>query len=84
MIELVVRRKARGWTAKQMAETVGISPQYLNDIEHGRRLPGVVMMYRIADVLECDPIDVFELELRPVGIRRALSAGDGAGEGGKR
>jgi transcriptional regulator with XRE-family HTH domain len=32
-------RKAAGLSQKELAGTVEISPQYLNDIEHGKRNP---------------------------------------------
>lgn len=30
-------REGLGWSATYLASRVGISPQYLSDIEHGRR-----------------------------------------------
>jgi transcriptional regulator with XRE-family HTH domain len=33
-------RKNAGLSQKELAEKVDISPQYLNDIEHGKRNPG--------------------------------------------
>jgi transcriptional regulator with XRE-family HTH domain len=33
-------RKAAGLSQKELAGKVDISPQYLNDIEHGKRNPG--------------------------------------------
>jgi len=33
-------RKAAGLSQKELAGKVKISPQYLNDIEHGKRNPG--------------------------------------------
>jgi transcriptional regulator with XRE-family HTH domain len=33
-------RKAAGLSQKELAGKVEISPQYLNDIEHGKRNPG--------------------------------------------
>lgn len=68
MNELPFRRKQRGMTSRDLAEAVGISAQYLNDIEHGRRVPGVVVMHRICDVLECQAADLFHMELRAVGV----------------
>jgi transcriptional regulator with XRE-family HTH domain len=37
-------RKSRGWTQRQAAANWGISPQYLNDLEHERREPGETVL----------------------------------------
>lgn len=48
-------RKRLGITAVGVAERAGISPQYLNDIEHGRRgCPPMGIVKAIADALDCD------------------------------
>lgn len=33
------RRKSRGMTLRALARTLGITPAYLSDVEHGRRYP---------------------------------------------
>jgi transcriptional regulator with XRE-family HTH domain len=54
-------RKAKGMSQKELASQVKkeggqtISPQYLNDIEHGRRNPpSELLIAQIAKLLECD------------------------------
>ena len=54
-------RKAKGMSQKELAAQVkkedgqAISPQYLNDIEHGRRNPpSEFLIGQIAKLLECD------------------------------
>jgi transcriptional regulator with XRE-family HTH domain len=54
-------RKAKGMSQKELAgqlkkeDGLPISPQYLNDIEHGRRNPpSEFLIGQIAKLLECD------------------------------
>lgn len=54
-------RKAKGMSQKELAAQIkkedgqAISPQYLNDIEHGRRNPpSEFLIGQIANLLECD------------------------------
>ncbi len=54
-------RKAKGMTQKQLTEKIKredgdpISPQYMNDIEHDRRLPSSEIILQLASVLELSP-----------------------------
>jgi len=54
-------RKAKEMNQKELAAAVfredgaSISPQYLNDIEHDRRLPSSEITQQIASVLELHP-----------------------------
>lgn len=53
-------RKARQMNQKQLAEAIKredgepISPQYLNDIEHDRRIPSTDVIKQIAEILAVD------------------------------
>ena len=47
-------RRARGLTQSQLAERLGVSPSYLNLIEHNRRSVTVPMLLRLAEVLGAD------------------------------
>lgn len=54
-------RKAKEMNQKELAaalvreDGVAISPQYLNDIEHDRRVPSAEITQQIASVLELHP-----------------------------
>ena len=48
-------RTGRGMRQIALAATCGISPSYLNLIEHNRRRIGGALLNRIADALETDP-----------------------------
>lgn len=45
-------REKRGMTGAQFADTCGLSPQHLSDVERGRRNPSPPVAKRIADALE--------------------------------
>lgn len=45
-------RNARGLTAAAVASTVGCSPQYLCDIEKGRRVPSPEMAWRLLSAID--------------------------------
>jgi len=53
-------RKARGLSLRQLADLVTkkdgttVSPQYLNDIEHGRRMPSEDVLEQLAANLEIE------------------------------
>ncbi len=85
-------RKNLGWSQKELASRVrredddGISPQYLNDIEHDRRKPSSDhMVQQFANVLAADvdwlyylagkfPSDVRERNLSEKDVKRAMVA----------
>jgi putative transcriptional regulator len=50
---LVVLRKEKGYTQKKLAQQIGISRSYYNDIEHGKDPSGKVAL-RICEILDCD------------------------------
>lgn len=45
------QRKKRKMTQKEIAEIVGISRSYYNDIENGRTIPSGKTMFKINEVL---------------------------------
>ena len=85
-------RKDRNLSQKQVAagtlkeDGTAISPQYLNDIEHGRRNPpGENIVRQLADTLELEldyllflagrfPSDVLEMPRDQEGIKMAMRA----------
>jgi transcriptional regulator with XRE-family HTH domain len=58
---LQAARQKHGWSLRQLGERLrkedgsSFSPQYLNDIEHGRRTPPSDLVTQIAGLLSLDP-----------------------------
>lgn len=46
---LLETRKGRELSQKDFAQALGFTPQYLNDLEHGRRLGSVEFVNRLCD-----------------------------------
>ena len=86
-------RRAKGLSQKELASRLkkddgqSISPQYLNDIEHGRRNPPPeYLISQIAEILDCDkdtlciaagtiPSDLVRLAVnQPDKVERAFKA----------
>lgn len=82
------RREELGLTQVRLAQQAGISPSYLNLIEHDRRSAGGGLLRRLAEALDVDPQALsgaeesrLLAELAEAGADRVLSeAGFGAGE----
>ena len=49
------RRKAKGWTVRDLAEAAGISPSYVSLIENGHKSPDPSITERIGRALGLDP-----------------------------
>lgn len=45
-------RTERGWTQKQLAERLGVSPTLISTVENGHAPPGWELAMRIADLFE--------------------------------
>lgn len=45
-------RKKKGLTIEQLAERVGLSTNYLGDVERGKKLPSMATLIRIVNVLD--------------------------------
>lgn len=77
------QREAHGGTAKAFAELLGVSPQYLNDIERDRRAPGENFLYVFAEAMRLRHTAVFALAgrigmgWRPDDYESAVRAMDG-------
>lgn len=52
-------RRARGYTQQQFAEKVGLSTNYLSDIERGKSSARLDKLVAIINALECSADDVF-------------------------
>jgi len=77
------RRIARGMRQSELAKAVGISPSYLNLIEHNRRRIGGKLLLQLADILGVEPSLLSEgAEATLVaGLREAAGdRGEAAGE----
>lgn len=66
--ELRRRRHAQGRTIGETAQRAGVSPQYLSEIERGRKDPSSEMIAAVAGALDLSLIDLTE------AATRALSA----------
>lgn len=51
---LVEKRKEIELTQQEMAKKIGVSRQYYNDIENGKRQPSVGTAKKIGELLEID------------------------------
>ena len=52
-------RIRKGYTLVKLAKKLGITKQYLWDIEDGRRNLSYKMAYNISKILECSPDEIF-------------------------
>ena len=52
-------RKSRRYTQETLAEMVGISTNYLSDIERGNSFPRIDKLVAIINILECTADDLF-------------------------
>lgn len=46
-------RAMRGLTQKELAEKIGVSPNFISHLETGAKRPSVIRLIEIADVLDC-------------------------------
>ncbi len=52
-------RKSKGYTQLQFSEMVGISTNYLSDVERGKSFPRLDKLVTIINTLECSADDLF-------------------------
>lgn len=52
--QIAEARKASGRSLRDLAGAIGRSPSYLNDIEHGRRVPSSDVVSELAEALGLD------------------------------
>jgi ribosome-binding protein aMBF1 (putative translation factor) len=69
--QIAEARKGTGRSLRDLAAAIGRSPSYLNDIEHGRRVPSSDVVTELAEALHLD---------RDVLLAAAGRVGDGAEE----
>lgn len=75
---ITAARKAKGLSQKELAERVVLSPQYLNDIEHDRRMPSSSQFVtQVATVLSLDVEYLsFLADTWPDSLRRQIKSHD--------
>src|SRR4051794_41788339 len=61
------RRRARGLTLAEVAARAGVSPQYLSELERGRKDPSSEMLAAVAGALGWRGLDL------PAGVARGLA-----------
>jgi transcriptional regulator with XRE-family HTH domain len=52
-VRLKELREQRGETVRSLAEAVETSFTYISDLEHGRKVPSLSMLLRLAAALDC-------------------------------
>lgn len=58
MLNLKIMRIRRGMTQVELAQKVGISQNALSFYEVGRRSPRMDVLYKLAEILDCDVKDI--------------------------
>ena len=56
---LKVERVRAGIRAFRLAQLAGITSTELSHYETGRRVPPIPVRKKLADILSCDPVDLF-------------------------
>ena len=59
MTKVLIERVKRGMKQYELANQVGITPQYLRLIEKGRVDPKLGLMLKLSEALEINVIDLF-------------------------
>lgn len=52
-------RRAREWSQEELAEKMGISPNYLSSVERGRENPTLDLLITLAKALRVELVDLF-------------------------
>ena len=60
MIALRQYRLKNGFTQKRIAEALGVTPVCITQWESGVRRPNVIMLKKLAELLECTADDLLE------------------------
>ena len=66
------RRHDRGETLTETADTAGVSPQYLSEVERGRKEPSSEMIAAVSGALELTLLDL------TLGVAERIAAGTAA------
>lgn len=67
-------REQRGETVRSLAEAVETSFTYISDLEHGRKVPSLSMLLRLAAALDCKVTELVKVfnthDLRTLAKKR--------------
>lgn len=67
-------REQRGETVRSLAEAVDTSFTYISDLEHGRKVPSLSMLLRLAAALDCKVTELVKVfnthDLRTLAKKR--------------
>ena len=56
-------RKEKGLTIEKLVEQVGLSPNYLGDVERGKKLPSMATFIRLVNVLDISADELLKDEV---------------------
>ncbi len=61
-ISILIRllRRNKGYTQQEFSEILGLSTNYLSDVERGKSFPRLDKLIAIMNTLECSADDIFE------------------------
>ncbi|MBF4606648.1 helix-turn-helix domain-containing protein [Curtobacterium sp. VKM Ac-1393] len=76
--ELRLRRRRRGDTLAEVAQRAGVSPQYLSEMERGRKEPSSEMLAAVAGALESSLLDLTMAAAEQLRERATVAAGSHA------
>lgn len=54
-------REQRGETQRSLAEAAGCPHPFINEMEHGRKVPSLTTLIRLAIALQCKVTDLVEV-----------------------
>jgi transcriptional regulator with XRE-family HTH domain len=72
-MRLVVARRTRLWSIRELARRAGIATRTLNDIELGRTKPSLGTIRRLSEALGMDPLEIDEFRQSILGDTAALA-----------
>ncbi|MCY8913168.1 helix-turn-helix domain-containing protein [Bacillus atrophaeus] len=58
--DLISARKAKGFSRPKLASLAGVSFEHIKSLEYGRVNPSIALMYRLCNILEASPEDLFK------------------------
>lgn len=74
-------RLARGFTQPELAERCDSNVPFISNVERGVMLPGLAMLLRFADALDCSVCDIVEVFDANRGKRRRKRDSSSARDG---
>lgn len=61
-IAIEEKRKAKGWSKSKLAAYSGVARSYITELEHGKYIPTVYTLSRIAKALGCTMDELIKFE----------------------